>query len=154
MVIISEITGELSKHFEERPLINKVNAFLDENNENIIILAAYRRRGGKYKKLTETTTTKATTTTTTEAVQSTTEEVITTTTEELEKVTQDVKPKTVTNVSRNQLKNSEAAWLARKRVTRPPKIVQPKKVVKVNVIDEEEYSVRRARYLFTQRSGR
>lgn len=170
------VAGQQLNTFEKRPL-TKFNAFDDDG---IIILAAYRRRGGsvrgKYKKViatttekavkilstepvkltTEPTTTTKSTATTEKAVQSTTEKVIKVTTEESVKVTKDIKPKTVPVVRRSQLTiedQQNALWLARKRVTRPPKAVQPKKAVKVNVVDEEEYSLRRARYLFTQRLG-
>lgn len=95
-------------------------------------------------------TTTASTTTTTEAIEFTPEEVIKVTTAETVNLAKDIR--------RNQLARQDrqnSLWAARKRVTRPPiAYVQKKKALKVNIEDEEEYSVRRARYLFTQRTGR
>lgn len=162
--------------FDERPL-TKVNAFDGDSADGIIILAALRRRGanfrGKYKKLIEVTTEKvvkvtsdATVKVTTEevvkvttekAVKVTTEKVVKLTTEEAVKVTSGQKIKLMTKARRNQLTNEDTLdplWIARKRVTRAPQSIATKKSVMVNVVDEEEYSLRRARYLFSLRSGK
>lgn len=142
--------------FEERPL-NKLNVFDGENTDGIIIIAALRRRGGKfrgkYRKLIDATTEKAVKVdeimkvTTEETVKASTKKVVQMTTEEAVKVTNDQTMK-----SRRNEDNQNALWIARKRVTRPPRSVPTRK--KVKVIDEEDYSVRRARYLFTQRLGK
>lgn len=115
-----------------------------------------------------TTTTQASTTTTqepktttqapTRAIELTTVKVIQVTPKEVVAVTAPETVKVGKDIRRNQLAAQERQnllWAARKRVTRPPTAyVQKKKPLKVNVVDEEDYSVRRARYLFTQRSGR
>lgn len=154
--------------FEERPL-TKVNAFDGDSSDGIIILAALRRRGtnfrGKYKKLIEVTTEKVVKVTSEATVKVTTEEVVKVTTveavkvtaEETVKVTSGQKIKLMTKARRNQLTNEDTLdplWIARKRITRPPKNITTKKSVMVKVVDEEEYSLRRARYLFSQRSGK
>lgn len=131
-----------------------VRTLLDDYDDNVIILAAYRRPGyrKKFKKIVETTTVRKVTTT--EEVKPTTEKVIPVTTTKVVQVTTE-KVERRDRLSRGG-DRSNSAWNIRKRVTRPPKIVQAKKpIVAVNVIDdEEEYSLRRARYLFSQRQGR
>lgn len=151
-------TGQLINRFDERPL-TKVNAFHD-NADGIIILAAFRRSGRrKYKKVIEVTTEKARKVTIDETVKpsTTTEKVVQVTTEKAMKVTQNPDMQTTVKVRRNKVPNADnrnGLWIARKRVTRPPKSVPTRKKVVVNVVDEEEYSIRRARYLFSQRSGK
>lgn len=113
----------------------KVN--FDNENDNkpgIIILAALRRRGGrrqrKYKKVVQETKTE-----TPEPLPDPTPH-----TTRPPKVLKDEKKKALSTISR--------------RITRPTKSVPHKKPIKVNVEDLEEYSLRRARYLFTLRSGK
>lgn len=154
-------TGQLINGVVERPF-SKVNVFHSDNADGIIILAAFRRRSGtnrrKFKKVMEVTTEKAMKVTSEETVKpSTTEKVVEVTTEQAVKVTPD-QEKSILKVRRNEgaYENSRnGLWIARKRVTRPPKSVPTRKKVKVNVVvDEEDYSIRRARYLFSQRSGK
>lgn len=158
------VAGQQLNGFEDRP-ITKVNAFRGDG-DGVIILAAFRRPGGnsrrKYKKVIEVSTDKALKVTTEQVtVKVTTAKVaiqpaLHVTTEESVRLTKDQNRKSMIKARRNELTNEEnALWLARKRITRPPKSVPTKKVVKkVVVVDEEDYSLRRARYLFSQRSGK
>lgn len=104
------------------------------------------------------TTTRVSTTRRTTSASTTTTEAIEFTPEEVIKVTTAGTVSLAKDIRRNQLARQDrqnSLWAARKRVTRPPiAYVQKKKALKVNIEDEEEYSVRRARYLFTQRTGR
>ncbi|KAG4074575.1 hypothetical protein HA402_004446 [Bradysia odoriphaga] len=158
--------------FDDRPA-NKGNSLFSDGDDGVIIIAALRRPGGtfrgKYKKVIETTTRKVVKVSTTDASTSTTEAFTSTTeateptTEKVIQVTQEkvlttpASVKATNDIRRNQLATQDrqnSLWLARKRVTRPTVYGQKKKALKVNIVDEEDYSVRRARYLFTQRAGR
>ncbi|XP_037037403.1 uncharacterized protein LOC119075117 [Bradysia coprophila] len=165
---------QLFNSFDNRPA-NKGNSLFSDRDDGVIIIAALRRPGGtfrgKYKKIIETTTRKVVKVSTTEASTSTTE-ASTSTTEATEPTTEKViqvtheevlttlAPVKITkDIRRNQLATQDrqnSLWSARKRVTRPTTAyVQKKKALKVTIVDDEEdYSVRRARYLFTQRAGR
>ncbi|KAJ6642059.1 hypothetical protein Bhyg_07005 [Pseudolycoriella hygida] len=103
----------------------------------------------------EVTTKKTEILTTQKMVRVTTEKpvkVVPSTTSDPPKVTQEYK--ILSRLRKNQIRNEDTKdplWIARKRVTRPPKIFSSRKPV---VVDEEDYSSRRARYLFSQRLGK
>lgn len=104
----------------------------------------------------KTTTVESVKVSTEKALKATTEEELKVTTEENVNLLRERTMRGMTKIRRNEVAKIERdpLWLARKRVTRPPKSVPTKKPIKVNVIDEEDYSLRRARYLFSQRSGK
>lgn len=155
------VAGQQLSGYDDRP-ITKVNTnTFHRDGDGVIILAALRRRSGnsrrKYKKVIEVTTDKTLKVTTEKVVvKATTEPALRVSTKEAVRLT-DQNRKSITKVRRNELTNDgndNPLWVARKRITRPPKSVPTKKAVKVIVVDEEDYSIRRARYFFTQRSGK
>lgn len=125
---------QLVNGIDERPSIKFNFDDEDDNKNGTIILAAFRRRGGRrYGKINK-------------VVQDIKVENkdpfldVSQQTTSPPKILQDQIKKPLPTISR--------------RITRPTKSVPHKKPLKVNVVDLEPYSVRRARYLFSQRTGK